>query len=100
MSGKRRAKQRDIRIGDQVLVRNRQSGSKFMLPLGKDPWVMRDVRKLPKRRGRALALTIRKRRGDQERYETSTSMVQELPSQQSHSVVEEEQRISADDELW
>ncbi|KAJ1093883.1 hypothetical protein NDU88_006972 [Pleurodeles waltl] len=40
MSRKRRAKQRDIRIGDHVLVCNRRSGSTFMLPFEKDPWVV------------------------------------------------------------
>ncbi|KAJ1161459.1 hypothetical protein NDU88_001945 [Pleurodeles waltl] len=39
MSRKRRAKKRDIHIGDHVLVRNRQSGSKFLLPFEKDPWL-------------------------------------------------------------
>ncbi|KAJ1215923.1 hypothetical protein NDU88_003529 [Pleurodeles waltl] len=39
MSRKRRAKQRDIQIGDHVFVRNRRSGSKFLLPFEKDPWV-------------------------------------------------------------
>ncbi|KAJ1103622.1 hypothetical protein NDU88_001043 [Pleurodeles waltl] len=44
MSTKRRAKQRDIRIGDYVLERNRRSGSKFMLPFEKDSWVMSAIK--------------------------------------------------------
>ncbi|KAJ1135370.1 hypothetical protein NDU88_001810 [Pleurodeles waltl] len=40
MSRKRRAKERDICVGDFVLVRNRRSGSKVLLPFEKDPWVV------------------------------------------------------------
>ncbi|KAJ1203930.1 hypothetical protein NDU88_007711 [Pleurodeles waltl] len=39
MSRKRRARERNILVGDHVLVRNRRSGSKFLLPFEKDPWV-------------------------------------------------------------
>ncbi|KAJ1113899.1 hypothetical protein NDU88_002139 [Pleurodeles waltl] len=39
MQKKRRAKKQNIRIGDHVLVRNRKSGSKFLLQFEKDPWV-------------------------------------------------------------
>ncbi|KAJ1139418.1 hypothetical protein NDU88_005791 [Pleurodeles waltl] len=44
MSRKRRSKQRDIRIGDHVLVRNRRSGSKFMLPFENDLWVVSAIK--------------------------------------------------------
>ncbi|KAJ1129792.1 hypothetical protein NDU88_008157 [Pleurodeles waltl] len=40
VSRKWRAKERDIRVGDFVLVRNRRSGSKFLLPFEKDQWVV------------------------------------------------------------
>ncbi|KAJ1213451.1 hypothetical protein NDU88_001088 [Pleurodeles waltl] len=36
--------QRDIRIGDHILVHNRHSGSKFMLPFEKDPWVVSAIK--------------------------------------------------------
>ncbi|KAJ1136658.1 hypothetical protein NDU88_003073 [Pleurodeles waltl] len=44
MSRKQRAKQRDIRIGGHVLVCNRRSGSKFMLPFEKDTWVVSAIK--------------------------------------------------------
>ncbi|KAJ1211271.1 hypothetical protein NDU88_006632 [Pleurodeles waltl] len=44
MSRKRSAKKRDLRIGDHVLVHNRRSGSKFLLPFEKDPWVVSAIK--------------------------------------------------------
>ncbi|KAJ1156629.1 hypothetical protein NDU88_009347 [Pleurodeles waltl] len=40
ISRKRRAKKRNLRIGDHVLVHKRRSGGKFLLPFEKDPWVV------------------------------------------------------------
>ncbi|KAJ1168632.1 hypothetical protein NDU88_000550 [Pleurodeles waltl] len=44
MSRKRGAKERDICVGDMVLVKCREGGSKFLLPFEKDPWVVSDVK--------------------------------------------------------
>ncbi|KAJ1206954.1 hypothetical protein NDU88_002347 [Pleurodeles waltl] len=44
MSRKRGAKERDICVGDMVLVKCRKGGSKFLLPFEKDPWVVSDVK--------------------------------------------------------
>ncbi|KAJ1092473.1 hypothetical protein NDU88_005583 [Pleurodeles waltl] len=44
MSRKRRAKERNICVGDHVLVRNRRSGSKFLLPFEKEPWVVSAIK--------------------------------------------------------
>ncbi|KAJ1210873.1 hypothetical protein NDU88_006235 [Pleurodeles waltl] len=44
MSRKRGAKERDICVGDTVLVKCRKGGSKFVLPFQKDPWIVSDVR--------------------------------------------------------
>ncbi|KAJ1101176.1 hypothetical protein NDU88_006248 [Pleurodeles waltl] len=41
MSRKRRAKKRDIHVGDHVLVRNRRGGSKFMMPF---KWVLSAIK--------------------------------------------------------
>ncbi|KAJ1130000.1 hypothetical protein NDU88_008359 [Pleurodeles waltl] len=40
MSWKRGAKERDVSVGDLVLVKCRRGGSKFVLPFEKDPWVI------------------------------------------------------------
>ncbi|KAJ1172703.1 hypothetical protein NDU88_004547 [Pleurodeles waltl] len=44
MSQKRGAKERDICVGDMVLVKCRKGGRKFLLPFEKDPWVVSDVK--------------------------------------------------------
>ncbi|KAJ1101188.1 hypothetical protein NDU88_006260 [Pleurodeles waltl] len=44
MSRKRGAKERDISVGDLVLVKCRRGGSKFVLPFEKDPWVVSEVK--------------------------------------------------------
>ncbi|KAJ1132681.1 hypothetical protein NDU88_010985 [Pleurodeles waltl] len=44
MSRKRGKKERDICVGDMVLVKCRRGGSKFLLPFEKDPWVVSDVK--------------------------------------------------------
>ncbi|KAJ1113595.1 hypothetical protein NDU88_001837 [Pleurodeles waltl] len=44
MSRKRGAKERDICVGDMVLVKCRKGGSTFLLPFEKDPWVVSDVK--------------------------------------------------------
>ncbi|KAJ1124691.1 hypothetical protein NDU88_003140 [Pleurodeles waltl] len=44
MYQKRGAKERDICVGDMVLVKCRKGGSKFLLPFEKDPWVVSDVK--------------------------------------------------------
>ncbi|KAJ1143533.1 hypothetical protein NDU88_009841 [Pleurodeles waltl] len=44
MSRKRGAKERDICVGDMVLVKCRKGGSKFVLPFEKDPWIVSDVK--------------------------------------------------------
>ncbi|KAJ1173292.1 hypothetical protein NDU88_005128 [Pleurodeles waltl] len=44
LSRKRRGKKRDIRIGDHDLVRNRRSGSTFLLLFEKDPWVVSAIK--------------------------------------------------------
>ncbi|KAJ1207644.1 hypothetical protein NDU88_003034 [Pleurodeles waltl] len=44
MSRKCRAKERNILVGDHVLVRNRGSGSKFLVPFEKEPWVVSAIK--------------------------------------------------------
>ncbi|KAJ1091784.1 hypothetical protein NDU88_004899 [Pleurodeles waltl] len=44
MSRKRRAKKRDIHVGDHDLICNRRSGSKFLLPFEKDLWVVSAIK--------------------------------------------------------
>ncbi|KAJ1110118.1 hypothetical protein NDU88_007473 [Pleurodeles waltl] len=44
MSRKRGAKERDICVGDMVLVKCRKGGSTFLLPFEKDPWILSDVK--------------------------------------------------------
>ncbi|KAJ1136759.1 hypothetical protein NDU88_003173 [Pleurodeles waltl] len=44
MSQKRGAKERDICVGDMVLVKCRKGGSKFVLPFEQDPWMVSDVK--------------------------------------------------------
>ncbi|KAJ1141317.1 hypothetical protein NDU88_007650 [Pleurodeles waltl] len=41
---KRKARRREINIGDYVLVKNRRDGSKFMLPFQKDPWMVSAIK--------------------------------------------------------